>query len=176
MLEPLTVRSPVTGNVVDVADVPDPVFSGALVGCGIAVVPDPATGGRVVAPVDGTVAKLHPHAFVVTADDGPAVLVHLGIDTVELRGVGFVTHVTEGDHVTAGQVVTTWDPETVRGGGRSPVVPVIVLGTAPEALAGLPRVGAPVTTSDVLFTIQGTVERTPDRPLTGSSPAPRPAA
>ncbi|WP_425955790.1 PTS sugar transporter subunit IIA [Xylanimonas sp. McL0601] len=149
----LAVRSPVAGVVIDVTEIPDPVFSAGLVGPGAAVAPDPEAGGTAVAPIDGRLVKLHPHAFVVAADDGRAVLVHLGIDTVELHGAGFVLHATEGARVTAGQPVVGWDPSVVRAGGRSPVVPVVALDAEAASLGDVAPVGAKLTTSDVLFTI-----------------------
>lgn len=144
------VLSPVPGRVIELAEVPDPVFAQALVGPGLAV--DPARSGPVtaVAPVAGRLVKLHPHAFVVQTDDGAAVLTHLGIDTVQLAGDGFELHVAEGDAVAAGAAVVTWDPAAVEAGGRSPVVPVVAL----EASAGqLPALHAPgpVEAGDVLF-------------------------
>ena len=82
----LVVRAPLPGRVLAVEDVPDPVFSAKIVGPGLAL--DPRTGGpgqvTAVSPIDGTVAKVHPHAFVVTSPRGRGVLVHLGLDTVSL--------------------------------------------------------------------------------------------
>ncbi|QAY69362.1 PTS sugar transporter subunit IIA [Xylanimonas protaetiae] len=149
----LAVLAPVAGTVIAVADIPDPVFSAALVGPGAAIAPDPVAGRVAVAPIAGVVVKLHPHAFVVAADDGRAVLVHLGIDTVELHGDGFELHVAEGDRVAAGQPVVGWDPAAVRAGGRSPVVPVVALDAEESELTGLAAVGTTLTTSDVLFAI-----------------------
>ena len=149
----LEVLSPVAGTVIDVADVPDPVFSGGLVGPGCAVVPDPAAGRTAVAPLSGRVVKLHPHAFIIAADDGRAVLVHLGIDTVELRGDGFTLLVREGDEVVAGQPVAVWDPADVEAGGRSPIVPVVALDAAPNALTRRAAPGTAVTPADVLFAL-----------------------
>ncbi|MBB5777452.1 PTS system N-acetylglucosamine-specific IIA component [Nonomuraea jabiensis] len=76
--------------------------------------------------------KLHPHAYVIVGDDGRGVLVHLGIDTVELKGQGFELLAAEGDRVSAGQPVVAWDPAVVEAGGRSPVCPVVAL----DALSG----------------------------------------
>jgi PTS system N-acetylglucosamine-specific IIA component len=106
----LSVGSPVAGRVVALTDVPDPVFAEAMVGPGLAVVP---SGDIAVAPVAGTIATLHPHAFVVATDSGRAVLVHLGIDTVQLKGSGFTLHVAKGDVVTAGQPIIGWDPVSI---------------------------------------------------------------
>ncbi len=150
MTRPLTVLSPTAGTALAMADVPDPVFAGAIVGPGLAV--DPARmPGDVVAPVAGTVATVHPHAFVVQVADGRAVLVHLGIDTVQLGGAGFTVHVTEGGHVEAGDVVVSWDPAAVDAGGRSPVCPVVALQADGAALRHLVAAGDEVRTGQPLF-------------------------
>nr|WP_279587062.1 PTS glucose transporter subunit IIA [Amycolatopsis arida] len=146
----MVVRSPVTGETVPMAEVPDPVFAEAMVGPGIAVRP---TGGAAdaVAPVDGTVATLHPHAFVIATEDGRAVLVHLGIDTVKQKGEGFTLHVVKGESVRAGQPVVGWDPDAVAAAGYSPMVPVVALDASPDVVTGA-RTGAEVTPAEPLFT------------------------
>jgi PTS system N-acetylglucosamine-specific IIA component len=177
MAEALIVGSPVAGRVVAMRDVPDPVFAESIVGPGLAIDPDPALGGRVVAPCAGVVVKLHPHAFVLLAPpaepsgpDSPAagapataaavpaapaagrgVLVHLGIDTVQLKGEGFILLVAEGDTVTAGQELVVWSPTAVSDGGRSPLVPVVALDLVPGGLEELVRPGARVQAGDPLF-------------------------
>ncbi|GHG45132.1 MULTISPECIES: PTS sugar transporter subunit IIA [Amycolatopsis] len=130
------ILSPVAGRVVPITEVPDPVFAQAMVGPGIAVQP---AGGRsdAVAPVDGTVATLHPHAYVIATEDGKAVLVHLGIDTVKEKGEGFTLHVVKGEQVRAGQPVVSWDPEAVTAAGYSAIVPVVALDASAEVLSGL---------------------------------------
>jgi len=146
----LSVVSPVSGRVIPLTEVPDPVFAQAMVGPGLAVDPE-RRAGEVLAPIDGTVVTLHPHAFVVAAESGAAVLVHLGIDTVKLRGEGFTLHVVKGETVRAGQPVISWDPAAVESGGRSPVCPVIALDATAEALADL-RESGPVAAGEPLFT------------------------
>ncbi|GAA1719938.1 PTS glucose transporter subunit IIA [Isoptericola hypogeus] len=148
----LTVLAPVAGTVVDVADVDDPVFSAGLVGPGLAVEPDGARGTDAVAPITGTIVKLHPHAFVIQHDDGRAVLVHLGIDTVKLGGEGFTTHAGEGDVVERGTVLVSWDPAAVRAGGRSAVCPVVALEAKPEAVDALAEVGTTIAHGEPLLT------------------------
>lgn len=110
-----TVTSPLAGRAIGLAEVPDPVFSGAMVGPGTAIDPvrEPS---EAVSPVDGIVVSLHPHAFVVVDDQGHGVLTHLGIDTVQLNGEGFELLVNKGDTVTRGQAVVRWDP----AGSRPP--------------------------------------------------------
>lgn len=151
MTPPLTVVAPVAGTVVAMADVPDPVFAGEIVGPGLAI--DPARDGTVVvvAPVAGTIAKLHPHAFVVQSDARRAALVHLGLDTVQLGGAGFTLHAKEGDVVEAGDDVISWDPGQVADGGRSPICPVVALQGAPDDVAPLAEVGAVVDAGDPLL-------------------------
>jgi PTS system N-acetylglucosamine-specific IIA component len=144
----LSVLAPVPGRAVDLAAVPDPVFAQAMVGPGRAV--DPERGPlTAVSPVAGTVVKLHPHAFVVVVDDGRGVLVHLGIDTVQLKGDGFELLIAEGARVAAGDAVVRWDAAAVEAGGRSPSCPVIALDAQPDALELRP-VG-PVAAGDELF-------------------------
>lgn len=120
------VLAPVTGRAVALADVPDPVFSQGMVGYGAAVDP-PSEIIDAVAPVSGKILKLLPHAFVIMTADSVGVLVHLGLDTVQLHGVGFTAHVAEGDTVTAGQAVITYDVPAIVAAGYSPVVPVVVM-------------------------------------------------
>ncbi|GAA1862775.1 PTS glucose transporter subunit IIA [Myceligenerans crystallogenes] len=129
-----SVLNPVAGTVVAMSEVPDPVFAQGMVGPGIAVDPGPAAASDACAPIGGVVLSLHPHAFVVVGDDGRGVLVHLGIDTVQLGGEGFVPHVAKGDVVVAGQRVITWSPRAVSDGGRPALVPVVVLELPAEDL------------------------------------------
>ena len=120
------VLAPVPGRAVALADVPDPVFSQGMVGYGAAI--DPPRGVvDAVAPVSGKLLKLLPHAYVIMTPDNVGILVHLGLDTVTLSGAGFTTHVSEGDDVSAGQVVITYDVPSVEAAGLNPIVPVVVM-------------------------------------------------
>jgi glucose-specific phosphotransferase system IIA component len=151
MAERLTVLAPLEGTVLAMADVPDPVFAGAIVGPGLAIDP-PRTGEvKVVAPVAGTIVKLHPHAFVVQVDEVRAVLVHLGLDTVELAGAGFTLHAAEGATVAAGELVVAWDPAAVEQGGRSPICPVVAIQGAEGAVRPLVEPGRPVGAGEPLI-------------------------
>ncbi len=142
----LIVTSPVSGTVVGLEGLDDPVFASAMVGPGTAV--DPARQpGHVCAPVAGTLRKLKPHAFIVVAPDGRAVLVHLGIDTVGLDGFELLAQ--EGDSVPAGAPVVGWDPRFVAAAGHSPVCAVVALDADADELAGRGR--GPVEIGDPLF-------------------------
>jgi len=148
---PLTVLAPVAGTVRAMAEVPDPVFAGEIVGPGLAL--DPSRDGVVtaIAPVAGKIVKLHPHAYVIVADGTRGVLVHLGLDTVQLGGAGFTLHVAEGDSVAAGEIVVSWNPAEVEAGGRSPICPVVALEGAPGTVTGLVAPGGLVRAGDPLF-------------------------
>ncbi|AEV76625.1 PTS system, glucose subfamily, IIA component [Mycolicibacterium rhodesiae NBB3] len=120
------VFAPVGGRAVPLADVPDPVFSAGMVGHGAAVDP-PHEVLEAVAPVSGKLLKLMPHAYIVMTPHGVGVLVHLGLDTVQLEGEGFTTHASQGDDVTAGELVITYDVPSVVAKGLNPIVPVVVM-------------------------------------------------
>ena len=152
MTPPLTVLAPVGGTVVAMADVPDPVFAGEIVGPGLAI--DPSRDGTVVvvAPVTGTLAKLHPHAFVIQSESGGrGALVHLGLDTVQLGGEGFTLLASEGDRVEAGDDIISWDPGQVAAGGRSPICPVVALQGVSADVTPLAEAGATVDAGDPLL-------------------------
>jgi PTS system N-acetylglucosamine-specific IIA component len=155
---PLDVGAPLAGRVIALTDVPDPVFRAALVGPGIAIEPGAVAESVVVAPVAGTIVKLHTHAFVIAAGVGTGVgtgvLVHLGVDTVQLQGEGFVLHASEGDVVVAGQPLVTWSPRDVVAGGRSAVCPVVVLETEPDAVEVLARAGSDVVAGADLLAVR----------------------
>jgi sugar PTS system EIIA component len=120
------VLAPVEGRAVALGDVPDPVFSQGMVGYGAAVDP-PRAVIDAVAPVGGRILKLLPHAYIIMTPDNVGILVHLGLDTVALKGEGFTSHVAEGDTVTAGQTVITYDVPSVVAAGLNPIVPVVVM-------------------------------------------------
>ncbi|MED5812172.1 PTS glucose transporter subunit IIA [Mycolicibacterium sp. 050232] len=140
------VLAPVAGRAVALQDVPDPVFSAGMVGYGAAV--DPPRGVvDAIAPVSGKLLKLMPHAYVIMTADNVGVLVHLGLDTVGLNGEGFTAHVSQGDRVTAGQVVITYDVPAIEAKGLNPIVPVVVMD---EREPGNVTVAAPVASgSDI---------------------------
>jgi sugar PTS system EIIA component len=145
----LDVVAPVPGQVIALADVPDPVFAQQIVGSGVAIDPE-RSPGVAVAPVAGRLLKLHPHAFVVLTAARQGVLVHLGIDTVQLDGEGFEVLAKEGAELAVGDPIVRWDPAAVEAGGRSPVVPIVVMDTAPDTVATT-VVGSTVDVGDPLF-------------------------
>jgi sugar PTS system EIIA component len=143
------VLAPVSGRAVGLSGVPDPVFAQAMVGPGTAIDPVRAAGDA-IAPVSGNIVKLHPHAFVILDGERHGVLVHLGVDTVQLKGEGFELLATEGDQVSAGAPVVRWNPAEIEAGGRSPVCAVVALDASAEALSDVVESGD-VRSGDELF-------------------------
>ncbi len=135
-----TVTSPLAGRAIGLAAVPDPVFAGAMVGPGTAIDPvrEPTAA---LAPIDGLVVSMHPHAFVVVDESGRGVLTHLGIDTVQLNGEGFELLVNKGDTVKRGDAVIRWNPAAVEAAGKSPISPVVALEAPADALSAVAETG-----------------------------------
>ncbi|MCJ0894853.1 PTS glucose transporter subunit IIA [Rhodococcus sp. ARC_M5] len=145
------ILSPVAGRVISLADVPDPVFSAQMVGAGVALQPAASDGPvEVRSPVAGKILKLHPHAFVVFTDDKAGVLVHIGIDTVKMKGSGFELVAAEGDRVEAGDLVVTYDPAAIASAGYSDVVPVVLMDSKPDSVTSA-SIGTDVVKGDPLF-------------------------
>lgn len=120
------VLAPCPGRLLSIQSCSDPVFSGEIVGPGLLIEPDPVAT-TVVAPVAGTMVKVHPHAFVIAGDQGVAVLVHLGINTVTLQGAGFTVLTEQGRTVAAGDPMVAWHPGEISGDGITTEVPVVFL-------------------------------------------------
>ncbi|KQR23342.1 PTS sugar transporter subunit IIA [Microbacterium sp. Leaf151] len=137
------ILSPLVGTVLPLSAVPDPLFAQGAMGPGVAIDP-PADVVDAVAPIDGTLLQVFPHAFVVVADDGLAVLVHLGLDTVQLQGQGFTAFAAKGDRVSAGTPVIAYDVPAIRAAGLSSVVSVVVLERSADEVTVVGAEGADV--------------------------------
>lgn len=151
-----SVLAPVRGRAVALPDVPDPIFAQGMVGFGAAIDP-PREIVDAVAPVAGKIMKLYPHAYIVLTPENVGVLVHLGLDTVQLNGEGFTLQVQEGDEVTAGQVVVTYDVPAIEATGRNPIIPVVVMEKQADDIAVVDAViaGAELAALDPLFSVNG---------------------
>lgn len=116
--------SPITGEILPISDVPDQMFSAKMVGDGFAIKP---SDGKVVSPVNGKVVTLFPtkHAIGLVADNGTEILIHIGIDTVHLKGEGFTAKIEQGDLVEQGQVLMEVDLEYVEKNAASIVTPIV---------------------------------------------------
>ncbi|MGP9624001.1 MULTISPECIES: glucose PTS transporter subunit IIA [unclassified Corynebacterium] len=152
--EPTLVRAPVQGRTVALSEVPDKTFAAGTVGPGLAIEPTTTDGiVEAVAPVSGKLMQLLPHAYAIMTDDKTAVLVHLGLDTVKLKGEGFTLHAAKGDRVVQGQPVITYDVASVEAAGYPTVVPVVVMDARGATVDELAEPSAPVSTMRPLFTV-----------------------
>ncbi len=129
------VFAPASGRVEDTALIPDPLFAGEAMGKTIAIWPQ---DGTVYAPISGTVASAMPHAFGIAGDDGVEVLVHVGVDTVNMNGDGFNVLVGKNAHVSAGEPVLTFSRDKVAKAGYKDIVMTIITNT--DDLAGVEKV------------------------------------
>ena len=127
-VEPNSVYSPLKGQIIPLTEAPDAVFASEVLGKGIAINP---SEGKVVAPFNGTVAMLYDtkHAIGLVSNDGVEILIHIGLDTVKLNGEHFTAHVAQGDAVTCGQTLVTFDMDAITKAGYPLVTPVIISNT-----------------------------------------------
>ncbi len=146
----IQILAPLDGTVVELEQVPDEVFAQKMAGDGLAI--DPA-GNVAVAPLSGTLVKLFPggHAFGIATDDGVELIVHIGLDTVELHGEGFATIAREGQLVRAGAPIVHYDRNSIKRLGKLLLSPVVSSGPGKvvRRASGVVRAG-----QDVLFTLE----------------------
>ncbi len=119
------VYSPADGVAIKLSDVPDDAFSQGILGLGAAVIPK---NGNIYSPVDGEIMDITDtkHAFCITADDGTEILLHIGVDTVKLKGEGFDVKIVSGDKVKAGMKIAEVDLEVLEKNSISKHTPVIL--------------------------------------------------
>jgi len=122
------ILSPVAGKVIPMGEVADPTFSQEILGKGVAVVP---SEGRFVAPVSGEVVVMFDtkHAVSIKADNGAELIIHIGLDTVNLKGQYYESHVKQGDKVKVGDLLVEVDLEKVKEAGYDVTTPVIICNT-----------------------------------------------
>jgi sugar PTS system EIIA component len=121
----LQIFTPVNGEIIPIEQVPDPVFSEKMMGEGIAVIP---AGGDICSPVEGTIIQVAPtkHAIGILTEDGTEILVHIGLETVALKGEGFAVAVHVGEKVAAGQLLVQVDWEFIKGNAKSIITPIVI--------------------------------------------------
>lgn len=147
----VSVLAPCPGRLIPMSQTPDPVFAQEMMGPGVTIDPDPGEV-TVVSPIAGKVMVMHPHAFVVMGGDGIGILVHLGINTVQLKGKGFEVLTEKGATVEAGDPMVRWDPSTITEDGMSSMIPVVAM-QRPKGSIPPPDAGAVAVVGEVLFTI-----------------------
>ena len=131
--------SPVKGKAVSISEVNDPTFAEEILGKGVAVIPE---DGKICAPAAGELAMVFDtlHAFSMTTKEGAELLVHVGLETVGLKGKGFTAHKKAGDKVEKGDLILTADFDVIKEAGLDTIIPVVVCNTDEykevESLAG----------------------------------------
>lgn len=122
------IGSPIEGEAVSLKEVNDPTFAQEMLGKGIAIKP---SKGRVVAPIDGEITILFEtkHAISIVSEQGVELLIHIGLDTVNLKGENFTTHVKAGDKVKSGDLLIEFDIEKIKEAGYDTITPVVICNT-----------------------------------------------
>lgn len=167
-VERLDISAPLAGLIVPLHTVPDPVFAQKIVGDGVSLDP---TSGELLAPVSGEVVQLHGahHALTIRTDSGIELLVHIGIDTVMLRGEGFTPLVAMGQRVRRGQPLIRFDVDAVASKARSLLTQVVIANM--DAVAGIePRRGV-VAAGDTLMSVLLAASAAPAVAATGGAAA-----
>lgn len=125
LVEKIELCAPVSGTVKALSDVPDKTFAEKVLGDGAAIIPEE---GKVYAPADGTVANImdSKHGIMFVTDSGAEVLIHIGLDTVNLKGKYFKSYVSDGDKVKKGTLLVEFDLEAIKGEGYNLITPMVV--------------------------------------------------
>lgn len=148
---PVEVKAFFEGTALPVEQVNDPIFAEKVMGDGAAIEPE---DGSLYAPVDGTVATIFDtkHAIGFTLENGAEVLMHIGMDTVELQGEGFDLDISVGDKVKAGQFMGKIDIDLIKSKGKEVTTPVL-LTTMDDHKIEFVKTDGPVNIGDVLYKI-----------------------
>lgn len=148
---PVEIKAPLSGKAIKLSDVDDPTFSSQVMGKGIAIVPDK---GELVSPVNGTIQTIFStkHAVGITSEDGVEILMHIGVDTVQLGGKYFETKAEVGQYVKAGDPIVTFDIDAIKDAGYDVTTPVIITNT-PEYLDIIAIDEKQVNKSDKIITV-----------------------
>ena len=144
--------SPITGNILPMEEVPDKVFSDKMMGDGLAIEP---SEGKILSPVDGTIVTIFPtnHAIGLESKEGLEILIHIGLDTVELQGEGFNRIIEEGQKVKKGDLLMEFDIEKIQVAGKSTITPIVI--TNMDKIQKIEKnSGAVVAGSEILFTVE----------------------
>ncbi|MBQ9928548.1 MAG: PTS glucose transporter subunit IIA [Lachnospiraceae bacterium] len=126
--EGMGVASPIKGKTVELSQVSDPTFGECMLGKGVAILPEE---GKVYAPADGEISMMFEthHAVSMVTTDGIELLIHIGLETVALKGEGFEAHVQSGDQVKKGDLLLSMDLEKIKSEGYDIISPVVVCNT-----------------------------------------------
>ncbi|MBL5767974.1 PTS glucose transporter subunit IIA [Heyndrickxia sporothermodurans] len=122
----ITITAPFNGKAVSIEEVPDQVFSEKMMGDGMAIIP---SDGSLVSPIDGEVVDVFPtkHAITLRSKEGAEILIHMGLETVNLKGEGFDIGITGGDKIRKGDSLAKFDIEKVKELGYQVITPIVLL-------------------------------------------------
>jgi PTS system beta-glucosides-specific IIC component len=150
-VEKETIASPLSGEIVPLSKVSDPLFSAEMVGKGIAIKP---SKGEIVSPVDGTVTTLFPteHAIGITSEGGAEILIYIGIDTIHLNGQYFTSHVKQWDKIQKGDLLIEFDIDKIKAAGYDITTPVVITNT-PEYLDVVATKSTKIQSKEDLITV-----------------------
>ncbi|MGV6987461.1 PTS glucose transporter subunit IIA [Testudinibacter sp. P80/BLE/0925] len=142
------IYAPLSGEIVNIEDVPDVVFSEKIVGDGIAIRP---TGNKIVAPIDGVIGKIFEtnHAFSMESKEGVELFVHFGIDTVELKGEGFTRIAEEGQDVKKGDTIIEFDLAVLEAKAKSVLTPVVISNM--DEISSIEKASGPVVLGETVI-------------------------
>lgn len=151
LMNKITISSPLNGEIIHLNEVKDETFASEMMGKGIAINP---TEGKVVSPINGTVQMIFKtkHAIGLKSEDGAEILIHIGMDTVQLDGKHFTAHVKDGDKVKVGDVLVEFDMDAIKKEGYELVTPVIITNTI-DYLEIIPKEIKSVNAGEDIITI-----------------------
>jgi multiphosphoryl transfer protein len=164
----LVLKAPLSGHLMPLERVPDPVFAQKMVGDGVSI--DPVSQ-RLLSPCDGTVVQVHSagHAVTIATAGGVEVMIHIGLDTVQLKGRGFTPAVKAGEVVATGALLIEFDADYIATHAKSLLTQVVV--TTMDRVAALtPRSGSVTAGSDAILELTLTDARVEAQPAAGRSP------
>ena len=157
----LSVLAPLSGEIIALEQVSDPVFSGKVLGDGIAIIPE---DGKIYSPVNGTVTTVSStlHAYGFSTESGLDILVHVGLETVSLKGEGFKVYIKEGDMVKAGELIAEVDLEYLKQKNISATTPVLICTGAENKLMETASGTAVAGKTSVITLSEKAVEKVPE--------------
>lgn len=143
--------APAKGKAVPLSQVSDPTFAEEMLGKGMAVIP---SEGKIYAPADGEIGMVFDtlHAVSMTTDFGAEVLIHVGLDTVNLKGAHYTVHAANGDKVKKGQLLITFDREAIKADGYDTITPMVICNS--DNFSTVEGHTGPVKAGDVLLTLK----------------------
>ena len=144
-------KAPLAGKAIPMSEVSDPTFGQEILGKGVAIIP---SVGKVVAPIDGTVEMIFDtkHAISMSSDSGIQLIIHVGLDTVTLKGEPFTTHVEAGQKVKAGDLMLEFDIDAIKAAGLETITPLVIC-NSDEYKEITAHVGKDVKTMEDILTL-----------------------